>query len=123
MSDIKFEAGNHIILKIPKDTYDATVRFYRDILLLEVEEKTREDSAITPMAKVTFGSGTLWLDCIPDNTQSETWLQLQANDLTAALNYLHTNDIIKDDISATLPEGGYRIQDPSGNNLLLRAKE
>lgn len=35
----KFEAGINIAIKIPKNKYEKTVSFYRDILKLEVEEK------------------------------------------------------------------------------------
>lgn len=34
----KFEAGINIAIKIPKNKYEKTVSFYRDILKLEVEE-------------------------------------------------------------------------------------
>ena len=35
----KFEAGINIAIKIPKNKYEKTVAFYREILKLEVEEK------------------------------------------------------------------------------------
>ena len=37
--EVKFEAGINIALKIPKNKYEKTVAFYRDILKLQVEEK------------------------------------------------------------------------------------
>ena len=37
--DAEFEAGINIAIKIPKNKYEKTVAFYRDILKLDVEEK------------------------------------------------------------------------------------
>lgn len=42
--DSKFEAGINIAIKIPKSKYERTVAFYRDILKLEVDEKTDRQS-------------------------------------------------------------------------------
>ena len=42
--DSKFEAGINIAIKIPKSKYERTVASYRDILKLEVDEKTDRQS-------------------------------------------------------------------------------
>jgi hypothetical protein len=39
MSNIKFEGGVNIAIKIPKAKYEETVAFYRDILKFQVTEK------------------------------------------------------------------------------------
>lgn len=123
MSEIIFEAGNNIALKIPQATYEATLRFYRDILLLDVEEKILDHPTISKTAKIQFGHNTLWLDCMKEMTQPAAWLQLQTNDLTAAMNYLQTNGIIKDDTLEDIPKGMHWIKDPAGNVLLLKETE
>ena len=53
---VKFEAGDNIAMKIPPHQYDATVRFYRDILRLPQVEND-EDSLV-----FEFGDKKLWLD-------------------------------------------------------------
>ena len=44
--DITFEAGDNIAMKIPPHQYDATVRFYRDILRLPQIENNGDIYAI-----------------------------------------------------------------------------
>ncbi|OJU73646.1 MAG: hypothetical protein BGO09_05920 [Bacteroidetes bacterium 47-18] len=123
MSEIIFEAGNDITLNIPKERYEATLRFYRDILLLDVEEKAADQPSARLAAKVQFGNSTLWLYCTGTTAQPATWLELCTNDMTAALNYLHTNGIISEDAQETVPEGMRLVRDPAGNTLLLKARE
>lgn len=123
MSEIIFEAGNNITLRIPKEHYEATLRFYRDILLLDVEEKPKDHPSGGLAAKVQFGNSTLWLDCTGTMSQPATWLQLRTNDIKAALNYLQANGIISEDMQEAVPEGMRLIRDPAGNALLLKAVE
>ncbi len=123
MSEIIFEAGNNITLRIPKEHYEATLRFYRDILLLDVEEKPTDHPAGSLAAKVQFGNSTLWLNRMDETAQPDTWLQLRTNDITAALNYLQANGITSEDMQGAAPEGMHLIRDPAGNMLLLKAME
>lgn len=46
--DAKFEAGINIAIKIPKNKYEKTVAFYKDILKLDVEEKADYQSYCFP---------------------------------------------------------------------------
>jgi len=43
----KFKAGINIAIKIPKNKYEKTVTFYRDILKLDVEEKPIDNPTVS----------------------------------------------------------------------------
>lgn len=123
MDELKFRAGKNIALKIPEDKYERTVNFYRDVLLLEVEEKLMEaHPTISKTARVQFGQNVLWLDCLEQIERQEVYFQLDTNDLDMALQYLATNGIGTHDHLEQVPEGMHWIKDPAGNVLLLRQK-
>ena len=123
MNDLKFQAGKNIALKIPNEKYQQTVNFYRDVLLLEVEEKPMEaHPTISKTARVQFGSSVLWLDCMVEMEQPEVYFQLDTNDVEQALQYLATNGIDTHNHLEQVPEGMHWIKDPAGNVLLLRQK-
>lgn len=121
--DIQFEAGINIAIKIPKSKYDKTVTFYRDILKLEVEEKTIDNPTISRTHQVKFGHNVIWLDCVDNYTHSETWLQLTVPDVEAATNYLQLNGVETCDEIEELPQNMHWIQDPAGTVFNLQQRK
>lgn len=120
--NIKFEAGINIAIKIPKNKYERTVRFYKDILKLDVEEKPIHNPTVSRTHEVKFGNNIIWLDCVDNYTHSETWLQLTVADVEAATQYLQSNGVETCDEIEELPENMHWITDPAGTvfNVQLR---
>jgi len=121
--DIKFEAGINIAIKIPKDKYEETVKFYRDVLKLEVEEKPIDNPTVSRTHEVKFGNNIVWLDCVDNYTHSETWLQLTAPDVEEATNYLKSNGVETCDELEELPENMHWIMDPAGTVFNLQERQ
>lgn len=112
--DVKFEAGINIAIKIPKNKYEKTVAFYRDILKLEVEEKPITNPTVSRTHEVKFGSTVIWLDCVDNYTHSETWLQLTVPNVEEATEYLQLRGVETCDEFEELPEHMHWITDPAG---------
>lgn len=110
----KFEAGINIAIKIPKNKYEKTVAFYREILKLEVEERPINNPTVSRTHEVKFGNNIIWLDCVDNYTHSETWLQLTVPDVEAATQYLLSNGVETFDEIEELPENMHWITDPAG---------
>lgn len=121
--DIKFEAGINIAIKIPKNKYDKTVEFYKDILKLEVEEKPIDNPTVSRTHEVKFGNNILWLDCVDNYTHSETWLQLTVPNVEEATNYLQSSGVETCDELEELPNNMHWIQDPSGTVFNVQRRE
>ena len=117
-----FEAGINIAIKIPKSKYEKTILFYRDILKLEVEEQPINNPTISRTHKVTFGSNIIWLDCVDNYTQSETWLQLTVSNIEIATNYLELQGVETCDEIEELPKNMHWIQDPAGTVFNLQER-
>jgi predicted enzyme related to lactoylglutathione lyase len=111
--DIKFEGGFNIAVKIPKSKYEQTVKFYREILKLDVS-RTHQ---------VRFGPNVIWLDCVDNYTHSETWLELRTPDVGEAVAHLQQHGIHPCDELEQLPEGFHWIQDPAGTVFVLAKKD
>lgn len=116
----KFQAGINIAIKIPKSKYEKTVAFYKDILKLEVEEKPISNPTVSRTHEVQFGNNVIWLDCVDNYTQSETWLQLTVPDVEAATQYLRSNGVETCDEIESLPENMHWITDPAGTVFNLQ---
>ncbi|WP_312992436.1 hypothetical protein [Chryseobacterium flavum] len=112
--DIKFEAGINIAIKIPKNKYDKTIAFYRDILKLDVEEKPIDNPTVSRTHEVKFGNNIIWLDCVDNYTHSETWLQLTVRNVEEATGYLRSKGVETCDEFEELPENMHWITDPAG---------
>jgi predicted enzyme related to lactoylglutathione lyase len=110
----KFEAGINIAIKIPKNKYEKTVAFYRDILKLDVEEKPIVNPTVSRTHEVKFGNNIIWLDCVDNYTHSETWLQLTVPNIEDATKYLQLNGVETCDEIEELPENMHWITDPAG---------
>jgi len=122
-SNIIFEAGNNIVIKIPIELYDETLHFYRDILLLETEEHAINHPSIIKSTKVNFGGLTLWLNAVPLEKESKIYLELNTNQMQNALDYLRTNRIqLVDEEDEKLVSDTQWIKDPAGNTLFLHTK-
>lgn len=120
---VKFEAGINIAIKIPKSKYEKTVAFYRDVLMLEVEEKTINNPTISRTHAVKFGNNILWLDCVDNYTHSETWLQLVVPDVKEATDYLQSKGVNTCDELEELPVNMHWIQDPGGTVFNVQSRE
>ncbi|WNI37080.1 VOC family protein [Chryseobacterium sp. SG20098] len=110
----KFEAGINIAIKIPKNKYEKTVAFYREILKLEVKERPINNDTVSRTHEVKFGNNIIWLDCVDNYTHSETWLQLTVPDVEAATEYLRSNGVETCDEIEELPDNMHWITDPAG---------
>lgn len=104
-----FAAGRNLALKIPPHAYDETVRFYRDVLGLPALQNH------PPHVGFEFGGKQLWLDRVPGLSRSELWLEILADDVDAAAEYLRGHGVVRCDEIEPLPEGhrGFWIMDPA----------
>jgi catechol 2,3-dioxygenase-like lactoylglutathione lyase family enzyme len=92
--ELEFAAGLNVAMKIPRAQYDATVAFYRDTLGFEVEELQDTGAAtIAASHRLAFGPVTLWLDRVDTASRSDVWLELETDDLDAAVAHLAAADI------------------------------
>ncbi len=119
----KFEAGINIAIKIPKNKYEKTVAFYREILKLEVEEKPINNPTVSRTHEVKFGNNIIWLDCVDNYTHSETWLQLTVPDVETGKEYLLSNGVETCDEIEELPDNMHWITDPAGTVFNLQQKK
>jgi len=118
----KFKAGINIAIKIPKNKYEKTVAFYRDILKLDVEEKPIDNPTVSRTHEVKFGHNIIWLDCVDNYTHSETWLQLTVPNVAEATDYLLSSGVETCDEIEELPENMHWITDPAGTVFNLQQK-
>ena len=114
-----FKGGINIAIKIPKGKYEETVRFYRDILKLEVTEKPIENPTVSRTHEVKFGPNIVWLDCVDNYTHSETWLELRTTDIEQASEYLTSKGISNCDELEKIPDNMHWIMDPAGTVFIL----
>nr|WP_315034708.1 hypothetical protein [uncultured Chryseobacterium sp.] len=115
-----FNAGINIAIKIPKNKYEKTVAFYKDILKLVVEEKPINNPTVSRTHEVKFGHNIIWLDCVDNYTHSETWLQLTVPNVEEATQYLLSNGVQTCDEIEELPENMHWITDPAGTVFNLQ---
>lgn len=119
----KFEAGINIAIKIPKNKYESTVAFYKDILKLDVEEKPINNPTVSRTHEVKFGNNIIWLDCVDNYTHSETWLQLTVPNVEQATKYLQSKGVETCDEIEQLPENMHWITDPAGTVFNLQQRD
>lgn len=121
--NVKFDGGINIAVKIPKSKHEQTVLFYRDVLNLEVEEKPISNPTVSRTHQVTFGHNVMWLDCADNYTHSETWLELNVENVAQATDYFKSKGIDTCDELEQLPENMHWIADPAGAIFILRSRE
>ena len=120
--DIKFEGGINIAIKIPKGKYEQTVSFYRDTLKLEVEEKAITNPTVSRTHMVKFGGNVVWLDCVDNYTHSETWLELNVDNVEQATTYLRGRGVDTCDEIEQIPEDMHWITDPAGTVFIVKTR-
>lgn len=123
MPDNRFEGGINIAIKIPKSKYQETVNFYRDVLKFQVEEKPIDIPTVSRTHKVNFGKNVLWLDCVDNYTHSETWLELNTEDVENAKRYLKSKGVETVDELEQIPDTMHWIMDPAGTVFIVSRKE
>lgn len=117
---MKFEGGPHIAVRIPPGKYDDTVHFYRDVLLMDVQEHPVDHPAIFRSHSVQFGNSVLRLDCIPDQKEVEIYLEIRYTGAENALQFLEANGIEVLPQPEQFPHSLHRIRDPAGVISLLK---
>ena len=122
-SDIQFTGGTNIALKIPKHKYEEAVRYYRDVLKLQVKEAPITNPTVSRTHSVVFGPNTLWLDCVDNYTHPEIWLEVNTQDVPEATEYLAENSITTKDEFEKIPSDKHWITDPAGTVMILSTPE
>ena len=114
-----FKPGKNIALKVPSHEHDATVHFYQEILGLErldltVPGETESAEQIESIA-FDFDGKNLWVDRIDGLSQAEIWLEIVAEDIAAAQNYLQSQGCVVRNEIEPLPGGfmGFWLSGPS----------
>ena len=116
---VKFEGGRNIAMKVPPHQHEATVRFYRDVLKLELIGGPQGDAV-----GFKFGSNNLWIDNVPGMSQAELWLEIVTNNTEAAAEILARSGVARCDEIEPLGDqfDGYWISSPSAIIHLVDAK-
>lgn len=109
MPDSVLRPGRNIAMKIPPHQFNATVRFYRDVVGL------KQVASLMPAMVFEFGAVQLWLDRSPKHSQAEIWLELQSPDLQKAASLLAAYGVTRCDEIEPLPEGfqGFWVASPA----------
>jgi catechol 2,3-dioxygenase-like lactoylglutathione lyase family enzyme len=94
-----FTGGRNLAMKVPPHEFDATVRFYRDVLGLP------EITTHPPSIGFKFGSCNLWIDRVAGISQAEVWLEVVTSDIAAASTHLADAGIVRRDEIEPLPAG------------------
>ncbi len=115
----RYSGGANIALKLPKDRYDQTVSFYRDVLGFALTPVDNPARPVSVSYRLSFGPITLWLDCVDRYPQAQVWLELQTAEPHAAVKDLVSHGARLVDELEDLPDGMHWIKDPSGTVLLL----
>lgn len=104
-----FRGGPNIAMKIPPAEFEATLRFYRDVIGLPQLDSHRPDKVFQ------YGSCLLWLDCVPDLQRTEIWLELLAPDTATAAEHLSGCGVERCDSVEKLPPGfdGFWVRSPA----------
>ncbi len=105
----KYAGGRNIAMKVPPHQYDATVRFYRDVLGLKPLENH------LPETGFEFGSCQLWIDRVVTLSQAEVWLEIVTDDVSSAAKQFSEAGVVRCDEIERLPEGfqGFWISNPA----------
>ncbi|WP_422031845.1 hypothetical protein [Roseovarius sp.] len=107
--------GKNIAIKVPLHLWEDTVAFYRDKVGLTV---TRELDHSTGF---DFGSMTLWIDRVPQQSQTDLWIELFDDDPDTALSELGSP--CRDELEPLTNVTGHWTSDPAGTVILLRKEQ
>ncbi len=119
MSKPEFQFGTNIAIKIPKDRYDDTLRFYRDTLGMKLIKE--EDDSLAESWYCDSGNLRIWFDRVDTYSQTDIWLELKSDDMNHARELLRGSGVSFRDELEKLPEklDGHWISDPAGVVMLL----
>jgi len=108
-ADVKFSGGRNIAMKVPPHQYEATVKFYRDVIGLKQLE------GFGTAVGFEFGANHLWIDRVTGISQAELWLELATTDTAKAAERLAAAGVTRCDDIETLPESldAFWISGPS----------
>ncbi len=111
----EFTGGPNIAIKTPSHQFEATVGFYRDVLGLEEVETSGESVSFR------FGANRLWVDCVPQLSKAEVWLEVATDNVEAAAKYLSERGVIRRDEVEALPGSvrGFWVCDAASNIILI----
>lgn len=112
--NVEFLPGRNIAMKIPAHEYGNTVRFYREVLQL----KELSDKSLDETPRFEFGDKVLWLDCMPNLSQAEIWLEIVASDTDEASRYLQAHGCHRRDGIEPLPDGFNAFWIASPSNII-----
>lgn len=106
---LRYQGGRNLALKLPPHQFDATVRFYGEVLGLP------RLAEFEPSVVFEFGASRLWLDRVAGLSQAELWLELLAHDTGKAAQHLARAGVVRCDEIEALPEGfdGFWITSPA----------
>lgn len=119
----QFTGGTNIALKIPKHKYEETVRYYKEILGMQVVEEPITNPTVSRTYSVVFGPNTLWLDCVDNYTHSEVWLEINTPDVSGAMDYLAAKGVTAKDEFEKIPASKHWVTDPSGAVMIVSSPE
>ena len=116
MGRINLKAGKDIVFKIPRNLFEDTLHFYRDILLMDVEVIADSNSKIHKSAIISFGNNSLRLETEDLQLESNIQLELSTNQINSTVEYFKANDVqIKNSEGSN-----YYLKDPAGNLIHLK---
>ena len=106
---LRFQGGRNIALKLPAHQFDATVRFYDEVLRLP------RLAEFEPSVVFEFGANRLWLDRVEALSQAELWLEVEASDTRKAAQHLAQAGVVRCDEIEALPKDfdGFWIASPA----------
>jgi hypothetical protein len=115
---VRLRGGRNIAIKVPPDQWEATIRFYRDVIGLEMLD------LCSPSVVFELGANRLWIDRVNGLSQAEVWLEVVTDDVEAAARHLAAAGVVRRDEIEPLPEGfqGFWITSPA-SIIHLVAKE
>lgn len=113
-----FVGSVNIAMKIPTAQHDATVAFYREVLGMSVTDVTGSEIAagVSRSHRCEFGANTLWLDEVENYSRSDLWLQIDTDDIDAAMERLAAAGVTPRDELEPLPDTAraHWISNPAG---------
>ncbi|WP_028954914.1 glyoxalase/bleomycin resistance/dioxygenase family protein [Sulfitobacter sp. 20_GPM-1509m] len=109
------QPGKNIAIKVPLHRWEETVAFYRDKVGLSVSRELDNSTGFD------FGSMTLWIDRVPQQSQTDVWIELFDDDPTAALSRLGSPR--RDELEPLTDVTGHWTSDPAGTVILLRREQ
>ena len=104
--------GRNLAIKVPLHRWQETVAFYRDRVGLTVIDRNEVSVGFA------FGQMTLWVDRVEHQSQVDVWLELFADDPSAALARMESP--CRDELEPLAADTGHWTSDPAGTVLLVR---